>query len=232
MTPATRLSIIVPVYREAAIVAAALRALAPLRRRGAEVIVVDGGSDDETMAQARPHADRVLVAEHGRAAQMNAGAGVARGRILLFLHADTELPAGADADIERGLADTGRDWGRFDVHIDGSAAALPVIAALMNRRSRLTGIATGDQALFVTRSAFERVGGFPEQALMEDIAICRRLKRLSRPLCLRACVLTSGRRWTRQGVARTVVLMWMLRAAYACGASPTRLARWYRHVRV
>ena len=231
MSPAPGLSIIVPVYREAGIIAASLRALAPLRRRGAEVIVVDGGSDDDTMAQARPHADQVLVAERGRAAQMNAGARAARGRILLFLHADTELPAGADAEIARGLVDSGRDWGRFDVRIDGSAAALPVIAVLMNRRSRLTGIATGDQALFVARAAFERIGGFPEQALMEDIAICRRLKRLSRPVCLRARVVTSGRRWTRQGVVRTVVLMWALRAAYASGVSPARLAQWYRHVR-
>ncbi|MES1936817.1 TIGR04283 family arsenosugar biosynthesis glycosyltransferase [Salinisphaera hydrothermalis] len=231
MTPAAPLSIIVPVYREAAIIAAALQALAPLRRRGAEVIVVDGGSDDDTVAQARPHADQVLVAERGRAAQMNAGARAARGRTLLFLHADTELPAGADVAIERALADSGRDWGRFDVRIEGRAAALPLIAALMNRRSRLTGIATGDQALFVTRAAFARVGGFPEQALMEDIAISRRLKRLSRPVCLRARVVTSGRRWTGQGVARTVVLMWALRAAYACGVSPARLAQWYRHVR-
>ncbi|HET7314423.1 TIGR04283 family arsenosugar biosynthesis glycosyltransferase, partial [Salinisphaera sp.] len=231
MADAATLSIVVPVYREATIVAGALQALAPLRRRGAEVIVVDGGSDDDTLALARPYADRAFVAGRGRATQMNAGARVARGDILLFLHADTRLPAAADDYIKRGLADSARVWGRFDVHIDGGGAMLAVIAALMNRRSRLTGIATGDQAVFTTRAAFARVGGFPEQALMEDIAICRRLKRLSPPLCLRARVATSGRRWTRQGLLQTVALMWGLRAAYFCGVSPARLALWYRHVR-
>lgn len=222
------LSIIVPVVNEAPGIAHALQSLAGLGRRGAEIIVVDGASDDDTLARARPHTDRTLTAVRGRAAQMNAGAQVASGGVLLFLHADTHLPRKADGHIHRALADSGAHcWGRFDVRIDGTAAFLPMIAWLMNRRSRLTGIATGDQAIFVTRHAFDRAGGFPHQALMEDIALARRLKRLSRPACLRPAVTTSGRRWQQNGVLRIIVLMWWLRLAYACSVSPNRLARWY-----
>lgn len=225
------LSIIVPVLNEAAGVACALHALATLRRRGAEVIVVDGGSEDDTRARATPHADHILTAAPGRAAQMNAGAQAARADVLLFLHADTRLPADADTHIQRALAGSGYEWGRFDVRIAGTSRWLPVIAWLMNRRSAVTGIATGDQAMFTTRHAFDRVGGFPRQALMEDIALSRRLKRLSRPACLQARVTTSGRRWDGNGALRTVVLMWGLRLAYYGGVSPARLAHWYRHAR-
>ncbi len=208
-----------------------LQALSGLRRRGAEVIVVDGGSHDDTLARATPLADRVLISERGRAAQLNTGAHIARARVLLFLHADTRLPANADRLVNRALADTGHVWGRFDICIKGGAVLLPVIAWMMNHRSRLTSIATGDQAIFVTRRAFNQIGGFPPQALMEDIALSYRLKALSRPACLRQRVTTSGRRWDENGALRTVFLMWTLRLAYFCGISPARLARWYNRTR-
>src|SRR5690242_17815744 len=172
---AARLSIIVPVLDEEAGIAATLQDLAALRARGAEVIVVDGGSRDRTVDLARPLCDRLIAAPRGRSAQMNAGAGVARGDVLLFLHADTRLPAEADRLVLAGLVQSGRPWGRFDVRIEGRHPLFPLIAATMNLRSRLTGIATGDQAIFVERAAFAAIGGFPDIALMEDIVLSRRL---------------------------------------------------------
>ena len=223
----TRLSVIVPVLDEAETIAGHLGALAPLRARGVEVIVVDGGSHDGTVVAARGVADRVLVAERGRATQMNAGAWAASGNILLFLHADTRLPARADELVRGALASGPHAWGRFDVRIEGTHPLLGIIAALMNRRSRLTGIATGDQAIFVSRAAFEAVGGYPDIPLMEDIVLSRSLKRLSRPVCLEARVTTSGRRWERHGVARTILTMWRLRLAVFLGADPRALALAY-----
>jgi rSAM/selenodomain-associated transferase 2 len=220
------LSIIMPVLDEAGVIAQALGALAPFRRRGVEVIVVDGGSRDRTADLASPLADRVIGAPRSRAAQMNAGAAIARGTVLMFLHADTRLPDDADYLVTDALARSGRGWGRFDVRITGHAA-LAIVAGMMNLRSRLTGIATGDQALFVTRAAFEAAGRFPDIALMEDIALSRQLRRLGRPLCLRARVTTSGRRWERHGIVRTILLMWRLRIAYFFGAEPATLARRY-----
>src|SRR5262245_35445158 len=222
-----QLSIIVPVLDEAAGIAATLQSLAPFRQRGAEVIVADGGSSDHTVERARPLADRVLVAPRGRAAQTNVGAAAAAGDVLLFLHADTRLPADADGLLLYGLADSGRVWGRFDVEIDSSHPLLAVVAGLVNWRSQLTGIATGDQAIFVKRDAFAQVGGFPDIALMEDVALSKRLKRLGRPLCLAARARTSGRRWEERGVVRTIVLMWRLRLAYWLGVEPAVLARRY-----
>jgi rSAM/selenodomain-associated transferase 2/rSAM/selenodomain-associated transferase 1 len=224
-----RLSIIVPVLNEAACIVAALDALGPLRRRGHEVIVVDGGSTDGTPELARGGADQVLAAPRGRASQMNAGARSASGEVFLFLHADTLLPAGADRVIEAGLAAGGRNrvWGRFDARIDGASPLLPVVAWFMNLRSRASGIATGDQAMFVRCEAFARVGGFPPLALMEDVAMSAGLKRLSPPVCLREIVVTSGRRWKRRGVLRMVLLMWWLRLRFFFGAAPARLARSY-----
>jgi rSAM/selenodomain-associated transferase 2 len=219
------LSIVMPVLNEADRIEAALKVLAPLRERGCEVIVVDGGSTDDTPALATAGADRVLTAPRGRASQMNAGAHAAGGDVLLFLHADTVLLDNADRLVRDGLARTGRLWGRFDVQFNGGA--LPLIAATMNLRSRLTGIATGDQAMFITREAFDKVGGFPDIALMEDIALSTRLKRLSRPLCLAARVTTSPCRWQTQGVVRTVLLMWRLRLAYFFGARHEALAGAY-----
>ena len=217
-----KLSIVVPVLNEAAAIAEALVALAPLRARGHEVIVVDGGSADGSLALAAPLADRAMQAPRGRARQMNAGAAVARGEALVFLHADTRLPANADHLIFNSLKKN--LWGRFDVAIEGRSALLPAIAYFMNRRSRLTGIATGDQAIFVRREAFP---GFPEIALMEDVAFSKLMRRRSRPACLRAKVLTSGRRWEKHGVLRTIALMWRLRLAYFLGVSPDELARRY-----
>jgi rSAM/selenodomain-associated transferase 2 len=224
------LSIIIPVLDEAAGIADTLAALAPFRARGAEVIVVDGGSQDGTVDLARPHADCVLGGPRGRASQMNAGAANARGDVLLFLHADTRLPTDADRLIPDGLAQSGKAWGRFDVAIEGKSPLLPLVAWSMNLRSRATGIATGDQAMFVTRVAFGCVGGFPEIALMEDIVMSARLKRVSRPLCLRERIATSGRHWEKRGVARTILLMWRLRLAYFFGAKPEALAQRYGYV--
>lgn len=222
------LSIVVPVLNEAGGIEATLGALAPLRERGAEVIVVDGGSRDGTVVLARPLADRIVDGARGRARQMNAGAAVASAPRLLFLHADTGLPERADELIAAALATPAQSWGRFDVVIEGRSRWLPVVAALMNRRSRWSGIATGDQAMFMTRAAFDAVGGFPDQPLMEDIELSIRLRRLCRPVCLRERVITSGRRWEQRGVGRTILLMWRLRLLYALGVSADRLAPWYR----
>ncbi len=219
-----RLSIVMPVLDEAAGIEAALRALAPLRARGVEVVVVDGGSRDGTAAMAAALADRVLTAPRGRAAQMNAGAAAAQGDALLFLHADTRLPADADVLVLDSLGR--RRWGRFDAGFDQNGW-LRLVALLMNLRSRATDIATGDQAMFMTRAAFDEAGGFPGIALMEDIALSARLKRLGRPACLSARVTTSSRRWRRHGVWRTIWLMWQLRLRYFLGADPARLARAY-----
>jgi len=224
---ALKLSIVVPALNEAGSIGGLLAALQPLRERGHELIVVDGGSSDGTAALATPWADAVLNTPRGRATQMNAGAATSRHPALLFLHADTHLPPQADTLILQALA-SGHPWGRCDVHIEGRPFMLRVVAALMNLRSRLTGIATGDQAIFVTRQAFERVGGFPVQPLMEDLELSRRLKRLGRPACLRARVSTSGRRWEQRGVWRTIFLMWRLRWRYWRGESAARLAEAYR----
>jgi rSAM/selenodomain-associated transferase 2 len=221
------LSIIIPVLDEAATIGDALAALETCRGRGAEIIVVDGGSTDATMEAARPLADRVLTAPRGRGSQMNAGAAAARGDVLVFLHADTRLPPDADHLILRALEQTNCPWGRFDVTIAGESALLGVVAAMMNLRSRLTGIATGDQTMFMTRAAFAAAGGFPDIPLMEDIVLSRRLKRIGRPACLAARATTSGRRWDRHGVLRTIVMMWRLRLAFFLGAEPARLARRY-----
>lgn len=223
-----RLSIVVPVLDEAGGIATHLAALAPLRTRGAEVIVVDGGSTDGTAERALAGADRVLAAPRGRASQMNAGARRAAGDVLLFLHCDTWLPEGADALIARALA-SGRVWGRFDVRIEGRHPLLPLVAMLMNARSRLTGIATGDQGIFATREAFEAVGGYADLPLMEDIVLSRELRRLSRPACLRHKVVTSGRRWERYGCLRTILVMWRLRLSFYLGADPRALALAYRY---
>ena len=220
------LSIIMPVLNEAADIETALMALAPLRARGVEVVVADGGSKDGTPDLARPLADQVLAAPRGRSLQMNAGAAAARGDVLLFLHADTRLPDHADRLVLDGLAQSGRVWGRFDVRIDGGGL-LGLISFMMNIRSRLSGIATGDQAMFMTRAAFGAAGGFPTIALMEDVALSARLKRLSKPFRLCARVTTSPRRWQKHGVLRTILLMWSLRIRFFFGADPANLARAY-----
>ena len=228
MKDAPYLSIIMPVLNEAATVENSLRQIAPLHAQGVEVIVVDGGSTDETVLLARPFTDLLLQSGRGRARQMNAGAAAASGQVMFFLHADTLLPEGAIAALIRGLEQTQRAWGRFDVRIDGQSPLFGIIGSMMNWRSRLTGIATGDQAIFVKRGDFEAIGGFPDQDLMEDIELSRRLKRRSPPLCLREQVVTSGRRWEKHGVWRTILLMWRLRFLYWLGTPVRQLAEKYR----
>ncbi|HWX84410.1 MAG TPA: TIGR04283 family arsenosugar biosynthesis glycosyltransferase [Xanthobacteraceae bacterium] len=223
-----RLTIVLPVLNEAAIIVATLEALAPLRAHGAEIIVADGGSRDGTARLAEPLATRVIAVRRGRGgrgAAMNAGAALGTGDTLLFLHADTVLPDTADRLIAAAL--DRRAWGRFDLRIAGHHPFLAVVARMINLRSRLTGIATGDQAIFVTRAAFEKVGGFPDLPLMEDIALSRRLKGLCRPVCITTPVVTSGRRWERNGVLRTILLMWRLRLSYYLGVEPALLAELY-----
>ncbi|HET9045347.1 MAG TPA: TIGR04283 family arsenosugar biosynthesis glycosyltransferase [Casimicrobiaceae bacterium] len=222
-----RLSIVIPVLDEGATLRSCLAALAALRAAAHEVIVVDGGSQDDTIAQARDGADRVIAAPRGRATQMNAGAAIARGDVLVFLHADTRLPDDAATAIAAALA-SGARWGRFVVTIAGRSRWLPLIGAMMNLRSRLTGIATGDQAIFVTRSAFAEVGGFPALPLMEDVVLSATLRRVAgRPACLRQRVVTSGRRWDANGAFATMISMWRLRFDHWRGVDPAVLARRY-----
>lgn len=216
------LSIIVPVLNEAAGLPGLLGELASWRDRGDEVLVVDGGSDDDSVAVAGPLCDRVIAAPRGRAAQMNAGAAQACGALLWFVHADSRVDAAARDAMLAAPA-----WGRFDVRIDHPARAFRIIEYLMNLRSRLTGIATGDQGIFVRRELFTEVGGYAALALMEDIDLSHRLRRRSAPACLGPHITTSARRWQRRGIARTVLLMWWLRLAWACGVPATRIARWY-----
>ena len=225
------LSIIIPTLNEAGTIQLVLARLQTLRSAGAEIIVVDGGSHDRTAEFAKPLAaplvDHMIISDVGRARQMNAGARISTGEVLLFLHADTLLPADADLLILQGLAKTNRSWGRFDVTIAGDHFFLGVIGWCMNLRSRLTGIATGDQAIFMTRTVFDQLGGFPDQALMEDIEMTSRLKKKGAPLCVQARVVTSGRRWEQHGVWRTILLMWRLRLQYFLGAKPSDLHRTY-----
>jgi len=221
------LSVIIPCLNEAEGIVDTLTALAPLRARGAEVVVADGGSEDNTVTLAEPLADQVVSASRGRAQQMNVGAAKAHGDILLFLHADCRLPARADGLITDGLICAQKTWGRFDVDLHGSSSLLRLVGALMNWRSRLTGVSTGDQGLFVTRSLFEAAGKFPLIPLMEDVALTKQLKRYGRPLNLRHRMRVSARRWEKHGVLRTVLLMWRLRLQYWLGANPGKLARHY-----
>lgn len=224
-----RLSVIIPALDEADAIAATLERLQPLRTRGHEVIVVDGGSLDRTVERARSMADKVIGHAPGRARQMAAGAREAGGEVLWFLHADTVAPVDADTVILQALSKGARQWGRFDVRLSGQAMAFRVIERMMNGRSRLTGIATGDQGLFMRRETYERVGGFAGLPLMEDIDLCRRLKQVvGRPVCPAGHLVTSSRRWESRGILRTVLLMWRLRLGFALGEDATRLARRYQ----
>jgi rSAM/selenodomain-associated transferase 2 len=221
------LSIIIPTLNEAEHLAALLPALVATHP-DAEILVSDGGSEDATRAVvAHTPSARWLDAPRGRARQMNAAARLATGDALLFLHADTRLPPAAAAAIAAALADPEVIAGRFDVRLDSPRPLLRVVEAMMNARSRLTGICTGDQALFVRHAAFDAVGGYPDIPLMEDIALSRRLKRRGRVAALRLRVTTSARKWEREGAVRTILLMWALRLAYVLGVPPARLHRWY-----
>lgn len=223
-----RLSIIVPVLNEASELPNLLEGLLPLMRHGIEIIIADGGSEDGSATLAECAGFKVVHAARGRARQMNAGAMLASGELLLFLHADTQLPQGAATRLTQALADNRHCWGRFDVCISGRSFMLRVVSRLMNLRSRITGIATGDQAMFVTRYAFDVVGGFPDQPLMEDIELSKRLLTISKPAYIDHCVTTSGRRWETKGVWRTIILMWRLRWDYWRGVPAQKLVKMYR----
>lgn len=226
-----KIAIVVPIFNEAMALPHLLTALSDLLEEKAakadlEIIFADGGSNDDTVALIKKAGLRVIAAPKGRAWQMNAGAAQTTGEVLLFLHADTQLPTNALEAITSSLV--GKVcWGRFDVRIAGTAWMLPVVARMMNWRSRLSGIATGDQAMFMTRSAFQAIGGFPEQALMEDIEASHRMRQLSPPACISSPVITSGRRWETRGVWSTIFLMWRLRWSYWRGQSPQQLAELY-----
>jgi rSAM/selenodomain-associated transferase 2 len=224
------LSAIVPMLNEAASIASTLGAL----RRGApdaEIVVVDGGSIDSSVAIAQPLCDTLIGASRGRAHQMNAGARASHGDALVFVHADTLVPSSFAADIASALSDPAVVGGRFDVRLDSAALAYRVIGAMISLRSRISRTGTGDQAIFVRREVFDRLGGFPDLELCEDLEFARRLKRAGRIACLRARVTTSARRWNRDGVIRTIVRMWLIRAMYLMGVAPARLKRMYSDTR-
>lgn len=221
------LSVVIPVRNEAQALPYLLEDLAALRATGAELIVVDGGSSDSTCELALGRVDRLLRTAPGRALQMNAGAAVAQGEYLWFVHADTRIGAESVKRLQGVLRERPL-WGRFDVRLSGSGVALWVIGWMISLRSRLTGIASGDQGIFVQRAGFDALGGYAQIPLMEDLQLCRRLKAQARPYCLRPPLATSSRRWEHHGIWRTVVLMWGLRLAYYCGVSPEKLARQYR----
>ena len=220
-----RISVIIPTLNEAGSIAAILTDLKPLREAGHEVLVVDGGSNDTTTGLASRFADRVIQSSAGRATQMNRGAAAASGELLWFLHADTRVPAEAANILQQAAAEG--DWGRFDVRLSGKHPLFRLVEEMMCLRSRLTGIATGDQGIFVRQQLFRRTGGFPEIPLMEDIALSKILRSIQRPLCLRQRLETSSRRWEERGIVRTILLMWRLRLAYFFGADPVELARRY-----
>jgi len=222
-----KVTIIIPVLDDGAQLRRTLPTLQGFRQSGHELILVDGGSGDDTREIAASSVDIILDSNRGRALQMNAGARGAGGELLLFLHADTLLPPEAMSALLAELPDSGRRWGRFNVRLSGRRRMFRVIETMMNHRSRLSGIATGDQAIFVEKHLFDKAGGYPEIPLMEDVALCRLLKRFGRPLCIRQPVITSSRRWEEQGIWRTILLMWRLRLAYALGADPHDLAKSY-----
>jgi rSAM/selenodomain-associated transferase 2 len=227
MNPCLSLTIIIPALNEAANLPLLLAQLTPLRARGAQVIVADGGSSDGSPELLADLA-QWLPAPRGRARQMNAGAAIASGEVLWFVHADSQLPADADQLIAAALANGQHCWGRFDVAISGRPWMLKVVARMINWRSRLTGIATGDQGIFLLRSTFESLGGFAELPLMEDVQLCTQLRRISKSACIRQRLTTSGRRWETHGLWRTIWLMWRLRWAYWRGVPIEQIAEAYR----
>ena len=224
--PMTAISIIIPAFNEADNIVATLQPLQPLRQQGHEIVIADGGSDDATIELARPLADHLINTPKGRARQMNAGAHQSSGEVLLFLHADTLLPGNAVALIQQSLQS--KQWGRFDVRLTGQQPLLRAVELLMNWRSQLSGIATGDQAIFIKHELFEHIGGYADIPLMEDIAISKVLNQHGRPACIKTRLTTSSRRWEQNGIIKTILLMWRLRLAYFFGAKPEQLARLYR----
>ena len=222
-----KVSIIIPVLNEAELIAETLSRLAPCRDQGHELIVVDGGSSDETVSVSQAHADKVLCSSKGRARQMNHGIAAAQGDILLFLHADTQMAHQALTQVINAIED-GYFWGRFNVRLSGKHLMFRIIERMMNLRSRLTGVATGDQAIFVSNECIDIVGDYPQIALMEDVLFSKRLRNLGWPACISQPVVTSSRRWEEHGVLRTVLLMWRLRLLFVLGVSADKLAQQYR----
>lgn len=220
-------SVIIPVLNEERLIPDCIPSWQALAASGAEVLLVDGGSDDHSVALLRQAGLQVITAPRGRGLQLRLGAERARGEILLFLHVDTRLPEDALELVRHGLRD-GRCWGRFDVRIDSSRRLLALVSFAINLRSRLSGIATGDQVMVMTRRAYEQAGGFAAQPLMEDIELSARLRRLGPPVCLRPPVTTSARRWEGHGILATILLMWALRVAHWLGVPAATLARFYR----
>ncbi len=221
-----RISIIIPVRNEAAVIVGTLERLQQYRKAGHQLILVDGDSGDATVSLATPWVDQLLVCAARRACQMNHGAQQAEGGWLLFLHADTQLPEEMDRLIEHHLQSEST-WGRFDLRLSGRRWIFRIVERMINLRSRWTGIATGDQALFVRRDVFEKIGGFASIALMEDIDLSRRLKKMTAPVCISQPVITSSRRWEARGVYRTIFQMWWLRLLYFCGVTPEKLVKIY-----
>lgn len=204
-----------------------LEQLAALRAQGHEIIVVDGGSTDATLAQLVGKVDHLLVSKTGRACQMHVGAEQASGEVLWFVHADSILPATAVHELQRAIQALDYSWGYFDIRLSGSQRMFRIIERLVNLRSRWTGVATGDQGMFVRREQYFAVGGFPPQLLMEDIELSKRLRKCSKPYCVNEKITTSSRRWERGGVFKTIALMWGLRLAYYCGVPANKLHAWY-----
>lgn len=223
-----RLSVIIPTLNEAESIVATLNRLQAMRKRGHEVIVSDGGSKDNTVQLCIPLVDRVVKTETGRARQMNAGVKSSQGNVFWFLHADTLIEPDHDQLIIKTVTENSNRWGRFDVQLSGTHPLLRIIERLMNWRSCLTGIATGDQGIFVQRELFEDIGGFASIPLMEDIEISKRLRKRARPFCIRKTLVTSSRRWEKSGILKTILLMWRLRLLFALGVDANRLARYYR----
>lgn len=221
-----QVSIIIPVLNEEVVIAALLQQLQTCRSQGNEVIVVDGGSSDNTVLIAAPLADKIIHSAAGRASQMNAAATHASGDILWFVHADTKVPNNAVSLIRQALKNN--IWGRFNVKLSGPHILFRVIETMMNVRSCVSGIATGDQGIFVRKQSFQQVNGYPSIALMEDIELSKKLKKLSRPVCIKAALITSSRRWEKRGILSTVLLMWRLRFLYWLGVRAEKLVGQYK----
>ena len=222
----TRLTVIIPTLNEADRLAGTLASLG--KPDDVEIIVTDGGSHDATLQIARQAGARIVSSRPGKALQMNRGAGKARGRFLVFLHADTRLPDGYLAEIETILTRPGVTAGAFRFQIDDDGWGFRLIETVTNLRARLLATPYGDQGLFLRAGTLRRMGGYREIPIMEDFELVRRLARSGKVVISRLPATTSGRRWKRLGLVCTTLLNWTIVLAYWCGVSPVRLAGWYR----
>ncbi|MFK5892995.1 MAG: TIGR04283 family arsenosugar biosynthesis glycosyltransferase [Pseudomonadota bacterium] len=222
-----KLSIIIPTLNEESNIVALLKKLQYLRLIKHEVIMVDAGSRDTTIELAREWVDQIVLSEKGRAIQQNTAAKKATGNVLLFLHADTQLPENFLDEILVIEKNNQYHWGRFDIQLSGKNAGLRIIEFMINLRSRLTGIATGDQAIFIQKHVFDQINGFANLSLMEDIDLSTRLKKISKPYCSKLKVKTSSRRWENNGLLKTIVLMWWYRLQFFFGVDSRLLEKKY-----